>query len=208
MTYKHDVFISYRRDQSTWTSWIDKIFKHDLEACLQQDFSDVQVFLDKKIPVGENYVQSLAKTLAASKVMIAILSRAYFQSDWCVHELDLMMVRGGVVFPVIIHDGNFIPDDVTKLQNVDFTIYANPALSGNTPLYAEFWKELKAVAQHIANAIDTAPAFEARWESDFQKRLNEVFTAHTRKRRIPPTKFKLKRDSWQRKPPRLGPGKK
>lgn len=204
MSYHHDVFISYRREENTWTSWVDEIFKRDLETYLQQDFGDdVDVFLDGKIPVSVNYVNHLAGALAKSKVMIALLSRAYFRSDWCVHELDLMIGREGIVFPIVVHDGDYIPDDVAQLQSADFAKYAFPALRGDGPLYAEFWKSLKPVAQQIALAIDTAPAFEMQWENNFQERFKDVYAASRESRRVPPTNFTLKADSQQKTPPRL-----
>jgi hypothetical protein len=45
--------------------------------------------------------------------MIALLSKDYFSSDWCVHELDLMMERAqgaDLIIPIVVHDGDAIPD--------------------------------------------------------------------------------------------------
>jgi hypothetical protein len=51
------------------------------------------IFIDDQTPIGTNFVNHLASALARSKVMVALLSKDYFTSGWCIHELDLMMER-------------------------------------------------------------------------------------------------------------------
>ena len=68
--------------------------------------------------------------------MVALLSKDYFSSDWCVHELDLMMERASnqdLIIPIVVHDGEVIPDAVRQLQYADFREFAIPVLPGCGP---------------------------------------------------------------------------
>ncbi len=81
MDYKHDVFISYRR-QELWTSWTRDHFKPLLGSYLQQELGGKpDIFVDERIEVGIDWVDALAEHLAASKIMVAIFSGDYFGSD-------------------------------------------------------------------------------------------------------------------------------
>ena len=108
MIYRHDVFISYRR-QLLWTPWTRDHFKVLLTAYLQQELgAPPDVFVDERIEVGADWVDELGTHLACSKAMVAILSRDYFGSPWCLHELDLMLERSlgaqPLIVPVIVQD--------------------------------------------------------------------------------------------------------
>jgi hypothetical protein len=209
MPYVNDVFISYRREKHAWTPWTRDIFKQALESCLQRELGEpAKVFMDEQIPVGKNYVEQLATTLATTKILVALLSKDYFSSDWCVHELDLMMERANgkdIIIPILVHDGEIIPDAVDQLQRADFKKFANPALSQAGSLHAEFWNAISQLAPRIGSAIGTAPAFDARWRDHFKQRLSEVYDASKTKTRIPPKLFVLKASAPPKTPPRLNP---
>lgn len=211
MPYQHHVFISYRREKNMWTSWARNTFKPALESYLQRDLGEgAQVFIDEQIPVGSNSAEHLGISLASSKVMIAILSRDYFASDWCVHELDLMMERAAgadIIIPVLVHDGEIIPDAVDILQYADFEKYSNPAMHHGGLLYEQFLEAMKKLSPRVAAAIqatDTAP-FNDAWISTFKKRFVTVYKASKAHTRVPPTQFSLKMPVGSTPLPRLSP---
>lgn len=209
MPYVNDVFISYRREKHAWTPWARDIFKLALESWLQRELGKpATVFIDEQIPIGVNYVEHLATTLATTKVMVTLLSRDYFSSDWCIHELDLMMERANgkdIIIPVLVHDGEVIPDAIDVLQRADFKSYANPALSHQGALYADFWSAMGQLAPRIGNAITNAPPFDAKWMDLFKQRLAQVYDASRAGTHLPPRSFALKPSMLLTKPPRLSP---
>jgi TIR domain len=207
MSYRSDVFISYRREKYAWTPWARDIFRLALESCLQRELGDPpNIFIDDQTPIGTNFVNHLASALARSKVMVALLSKDYFTSEWCIHELDLMMEKAqgyDQIIPIVIHDGNTIPDAVALLQYTDFRDYAIPALRDAGPLHAEFWAKLVGLAPRIGNAVETAPDFDPSWDLAFRQRLTNVYNALKIGARVPPTQFTLKRVEPIRIPPRI-----
>ena len=94
MDYQHHIFISYKRERH-WTPWVRDHFKELLSSYLHQDLAVERpdIFVDERIDVGADWVDELAEHLATSAVMVAIFSADYFASDWCIHELDLMLGR-------------------------------------------------------------------------------------------------------------------
>jgi hypothetical protein len=207
MSYQNDIFISYRREKYAWTPWARDIFKIALESSLQRELGDPpNIFIDEQTPVGTDSINHLAMKLARSKVMVALLSKDYFSSDWCVHELDLMMERAHgdeLIIPIVVHDGLTIPEEVCRLQYADFRKYANPVLYHTTSLYAEFWEKLRELAERIGIAIQAAPDFNPKWESTFTRRFTRVHAAVVAHRRVPPKHFKLKESPPPRLPPRM-----
>jgi hypothetical protein len=209
MPYQNDIFISYRREKYAWTPWARDTFKIALESWLQRELGKpANIFIDEQVPIGTDYVEHLAETLARSKVMVALLSKDYFSSEWCVHELDLMIERAkgnDLIIPIVVHDGEVIPDVVARLQYADFKKFANPALSDAGRLYAEFWTAMGQLAPRIGNAIENVPDFEGLWLNRFKKRFSEVYDASLAGRVIPPKQFVLKPLLRPRTPPRLRP---
>jgi hypothetical protein len=207
MYYQNDIFISYRREKNAWTPWARDTFKLALESCLQRELGDPpNIFIDDQTPIGTNFVNHLARTLARSKVMVALLSKDYFSSDWCVHELDLMMERAqgnDLIIPIVVHDGHAIPDAVCLLQYADFRSYAIPALCHAGPLHAEFWSKLVGLAQRIGDAVEAAPDFDPHWELAFKQRLTDVHAALATGKRLPPKQFTLKTTAPLKIPPRM-----
>jgi hypothetical protein len=207
MSYQNDIFISYRREKYAWTPWARDTFKVALESCLQRELGDPpNIFIDDQTPIGANFVSHLARTLARSKVMVALLSKDYFTSEWCVHELDLMMERAAgydLIIPIVVHDGQTIPDAVCLLQYADFRDYAIPALCDAGLLHAEFWSKLVKLAPRIGTAVEVAPDFNPKWELAFQQRLIDVHAAVLAGRRLPPKHFTLKTSPPPKIPPRM-----
>jgi TIR domain-containing protein len=205
MPYRNDVFISYRREQYVWTPWARDRFKRVLGSYLQRELGDpARIFIDEQVPVGVNYIEHLAETLAQSKIMVALLSKDYFSSPWCVHELDLMIERAAgndLIIPVVVHDGEVVPDAVGQLQYADFKKFATPALSESSPLYAEFCEAMAKLAPRIGTAIQSAPIFDAKWLHRFKKRLADVYAD----KEIAPKNFILKKSLRLKSLPRLKP---
>jgi TIR domain len=206
MSYQYDVFISYRSEKNAWTPWA-RTFRAALESCLQRELGNPPaIFIDHQTPVGANYVNHLAGMLAKSKVLVALLSKDYFSSDWCVHELDLMMERAcgiDLIIPVLVHDGKTIPDTVAQLQVADFVKYAIPGLSPVSPLHAEFWIALGVLAPRIGEAVEAAPEFDSHWEPLFKQRFIDVYAASTAGNRVVPKQFTLKMSTPPKAPPRM-----
>jgi len=216
MTYQHDVFISYKRE-ANWTPWTRDHFKSLLQSYLQQDLGHLpDIFIDERIEseIGEDWVQSLGKHLATSRVAVVVFSGDYFSSDWCIHELDLMLERvekchfaahaaGRLIIPVIGHDGELIPDPIARMTAADIRKYRIAWINKDTLDYHEFSKLMREFSPKIAKAINEAPAFEDDWIPQCVNRFEAVYEAQQKGRRLPPSKFVLKAASSPLAPPRL-----
>lgn len=202
MAYQHDVFISYKREHC-WTPWTRDHFKVLLKSYLQQDLGrEPEIFVDERIIVGSDWVEALAEHLAQSRVLVAIFSADYFGSDWCIHELDLMLERcqsipdataedARLIIPVIVHDGELIPQPVKRLQPARLEQYRIAHINRDTHDYHNFSKEIQALSPMIAAAIRNAPEFEDHWVEHYKTRFNTIFENAERKAHTPPTRFVL-----------------
>jgi hypothetical protein len=216
MPYINDVFISYKRDVA-WTPWTREHFKGLLQTYLHDDLGHKpEIFLDERIEVGADWVDELGENLAKSKVVVALFSGSYFGSDWCVHELDLIVERARqlkgsflpearLIIPVVGHDGDQIPDPVARIQPADICKYRVAWINKNAPDYYEFSKAIKDLSPAIATAVKIAPAFDDSWIACCKKRFGEVYEASEKGTRLAPTQFTLKAASPPTAPPQIKP---
>lgn len=216
MSYRHDVFISYRRHPE-WTRWTRDHFKALLSTYLQPELGvEPDIFVDERIQVGIDWVDELAEHLATSKIMVAIFSGDYFGSDWCLHELDLMLERSTqaaqgkpkhspLIVPVVVHDGNLIPQEAKRIQPMDLAKYRIAHINRDTTDYHEFSKAIGKLAPDVALQIKSAPPFDSVWESLCRKRFNEIFEAHNKGQKLDPRQFFANRPQPPTAAPKLVP---
>ncbi len=193
MIYRHDVFISYRR-QLLWTPWTRDHFKVLLTAYLQQELgAPPDVFVDERIEVGADWVDELGTHLACSKAMVAILSRDYFGSPWCLHELDLMLERSlgaqPLIVPVIVQDCDNLSPPIGRVQSADFKDYRLTHMSRDGLTYEQFSAAIKRLAPTLASTISGAPPFDATWADGCKRRFGEVYMEQQAGRTLAPTQF-------------------
>jgi hypothetical protein len=212
MTYLHDIFVSYKREKN-WTPWVRDHFVDLLTSYMQQELGrSPSIFVDERIPVGSDQAQQLGENLARSKVLLAIFSADYFGSDWCVHELDLMLGRSGVpgsmvaprqIIPTVVHDGNLIPDPVRQIQPRDFSAWRIAHINRNSPVYQDFSVAMRDLAPHIRQAIELAPPFDPTWINVCEQRFDDVFRSTTVGSRLLPTHLTLIGTTPTLTPPRI-----
>jgi len=176
MSYKHDIFISYRRNPETLT-WIKDHFIPLLTLRLEFELRrKPTLFIDEQLESGASFPLSLGAALGESRVLIALWTGNYFSSRWCTVEFCQMLDREalakrrrtakdpyGLVIPVFIHDGQSFP---TKLQHIKpFEIQScfNPRMARNSLRAEELDSKLAEQAPAIASSIERAPAWRKHW---------------------------------------------
>jgi hypothetical protein len=135
--YEYDVFLSYSRAME-WPVWVKNVFLPIFVHWLTAELGyDARIFVDNKIESGTSWPQILNKSLAKSAVLVPLLSRNYFASDWCTRELSQMLTREdrcgcrsdhnpyGLIVPAIIHDGRELPERIREIQNINLAPYVN-----------------------------------------------------------------------------------
>jgi hypothetical protein len=211
MDYQHDVFISYKRELN-WTDWTRNHFKELLKSYLQQDLGrGPEVFLDERLEsdFGIDWVKDLGVHLATARIAVILFSRDYFASDWCLHELDLMLERAQtysgsrVIIPVIGHDGELIPDRVARITPCDVKDYRIACINKHSLDYHEFSKRIKNLSPKVAEAVNGAPLFDSAWIPECIGRFEEVYEAQSKGNRLPTRQFTPKPFPPLSTPPRL-----
>lgn len=185
--YEHNIFISYRRMDKDWIRWTKENFLRPLRALLRPALSDVRIFADDQIETGASWPAYLAGALARSRILIPILSRDYFKSDWCRLELALMRHREQLVgyrtpaqprvliLPVVIDDGNFFPVEVQDMQGEPFHDFANVCMCVDGPRQEEFAAHIKMWCPRIEKALDVIPPYDPAWEKLAHEQFAQMF---------------------------------
>jgi hypothetical protein len=187
--YLHDVFISYRRRDS-WPIWIKRHFVPLLRQYLTEELdSDAEIYVDDLIESGSAWPLSLAHELARSRIVVPLLTRSYFRSSWCVAEINHMFWReqqfpslktlrepGGIIAPVIIHDGDkYIPREIGKIQRLELQKYAYVHLQQGTELARELEQAIRDWAPDVAACIRRAPEWDPTWGENAAKAFLDLF---------------------------------
>jgi hypothetical protein len=148
----------------------------------------VSIYFDDKVETGVSWPNHIALNLARSKLMVAILSRDYFYSDWCRLELALMYDREkennmrtqqnpfGLIIPVVIDDGDCFPIEVKAMQYEGLHKYANPFICLNSPRQEELAEVIKEkICPVIEKGLDKIPKFDPDWENVTFKKFKDQF---------------------------------
>jgi hypothetical protein len=175
MAYKYDIFISYKRHPET-LGWIRKHFEPLLGLRVGLTLgNDPAIFVsevNQQISAGELWPQSLGEALGASKVLIALWTKTFFNSAWCAKEMSHMLARQGMrapgikyglVIPTIIHDGDDFPKSLEFVQSMNISACYNTRMRQDSPKAEELSDLIDAHAAGIARAIQQAPAWNAAW---------------------------------------------
>ena len=178
MDYKYDIFYSYAHEG------ISKPFVHNyFLKYFEMYMVDIlppshkfKSFIDKEISPGDAWPERLKNALAYSRCLIAFLTPSYFRSKWCLIELNLMLHRTnklglgtldnpcGLVFPVIVSDGEHFPENITRVQKFDCCNYAI-YLEGfhKVDKFISFEEELVTWSKKVAPAIMNPPPWSNEW---------------------------------------------
>lgn len=186
--YENDIFISYRRSDVDWVRWTRENFVRALSSLLRVRLGHVKVFVDETIDDGASWPNHLALSLSRSRIMVALLSRDYFQSEWCRLELALMHHREktvnlrtadsprGLIFPVVIDDGDCFPPEVQAMQGEKLHSFANPFMRPDSPKQEAMAEVMKGkLCVSIEQALAAAPAYDPAWEQVAHKQFEGLF---------------------------------
>ena len=185
--YEHDIFVSYRRMEPEWVQWTQKNFLRPLRVLLRPSLGNVRIFADNQIETGASWPAYIARAHARSRILIPILSRDYFNSDWCRLELALMHHRekllgyrtptqaGVLILPLAIDDGDSFPPEVQDMQAEGIHQFAQPFMSAEGALQEAFAAHIKEWCPRIERALQTIPSFDPAWEELAQEEFAKQF---------------------------------
>lgn len=198
--YEHDIFISYRRSDVDWVRWTRENFVRALNSLLRVRLGQIKVFVDDTIDDGASWPNHLAMSLSRSRIMVAVLSRDYFQSDWCRLELALMHHREktgnlrtaenpwGLIIPVVIDDGHCFPPEVQAMQGEQLHSFANPFMRPDSPKQEAMAEVLRnKLCASIERALAATPEFDPAWEQVAHKQFEGVFKIHMQSQNTVPS---------------------
>jgi hypothetical protein len=175
--YEYHIFLSYRRSDKHWTRWARENVAEALETLLRPALGEVKIFVDGQIDTGMSWPSSLARALARSRLLVPLLSRDYFNSEWCRLELALMREReqrcslrcmsnpAVLIVPFVYDDGQCFPVEVQEMQAKEIHDYANPFVRPDSPSFEHFAEVLRRECPRIVSALETVPAFNPEWEN-------------------------------------------
>jgi hypothetical protein len=113
--------------------------------------------------------------------MIAILSGDYWDSSWCMHELDLMFDRvGGTperIIATVVHDCERLPLPTGLINRTDFSDFRITSMNIHSQLYQDFSIAVKKLAPSLGKLIETRPAFDVSWTTICVDRFTDVYAA-------------------------------
>ncbi len=178
--YEYDVFLSYKRGKIPET-WLNETFKPLFEFKLSNALGriNVPIFVDKtEIRNGVEWSSIIENALLKSKVMVALISPTYFNSDWCVKEFKSMFKRQQELWKRNLLDKNFslvtpivqqgplnkLPELIHHIQFVDYTRFMRVGRSFHDSeefqqLQELMEKDVQQTALMIERVPDWAPHF-------------------------------------------------
>lgn len=175
MPYQYDIFISYKRGDET-NRWISDHFEPLLRHAVELELGrPVAIYRDNRLLDGGTWPLDLGVALGASRVLIPLLTKTYFHSEWCVRELSVVLERerqascrtalnpNGVVVPVILHDCEILKPELTHVQCREIRECFNVRMQRESVRAEKLAEELNLAAPGIARSIENAPTWQVDW---------------------------------------------
>ncbi|GAA3045903.1 toll/interleukin-1 receptor domain-containing protein [Actinokineospora globicatena] len=171
--YEYDVYISYDRESETVSPWVRHHFYPRLKELLNDNLpKKVQVFFDQEVGIGAKWPDALYEALRCTRVLVAVLSPMYFESEWCVAEWDSMVQREedmgmhtyGLIYPVTYSDSRHFPDWATRRRPLDLRPWNQPPINyQDTHAYFDFRKAVERLAESMVDAVLKPPDWQPDW---------------------------------------------
>ncbi|HNH46779.1 MAG TPA: toll/interleukin-1 receptor domain-containing protein [Myxococcota bacterium] len=167
MSYSYDVFISYRRSPAQARDWTQHVLYPTLRTWLENELNlkPEQIFIDTEhlSDNGLPWPPKLREAILGSKVLVAVLSPQYFESDWCRTELYSMLERqqrtgGRCVYLLQVFDGDCYPPEIHVRSPADLSKYAT---LNRRYLPQRGWDErCKKMANELKGLLAQAPPYD------------------------------------------------
>jgi hypothetical protein len=178
--YKNDMFVSYSHVGAVY-DWIPYL-KELLEAWLPDELGyKPKIYTDRQLEPGTYWSSELQQELKVSRCLLAIWSKVYFNSPWCIAELESFRAREhllgigkgqktlGLIFPVLFTKPlemppEYLPPKLRKVEYIDLSDWAftSPGFE-STKLHVEFEQQVKKLCPDFAKMILSAPKWQADW---------------------------------------------
>jgi len=170
--YKYHVFLSYRH-LSKVEDWVRDFFRDELTTWLREelDGEEPQIFWDRDgIHTGNKWEDTIGQALLTSRCLVPVWAPSYFQSNWCLAEMESFLQReqvvsagaNSLVVPIKWHKN--IPPQAPKIQPMDFTRFT---WTGNgfkeSSVYVGFQQRVQEFASDLALVVKQSPVFDPSW---------------------------------------------
>jgi len=168
--YEYDLYVSYAH--STLTSeWIRELVS-DLSPRLELELAgEPQVFLDiQELVVRELWFERAQEALRHAKLLLAVVSPRYFQSDytlfeWLTFERRQQALSTPLIVPVVMSGSiDAFPDWFTDLPYCDAREFVRIGDAfQRTPKYVQYQDWLTELAGDITKRLKSVPPFDPAW---------------------------------------------
>lgn len=175
VSYRYDVFLSYRRSgYGNASQWVRNHFHPLLVNCLSDELDwEPRIFFDLEAETGSYWPSLLERALLHSKMLVAVWSPPYFRSAWCLAEWRSMLAReqlvtpdepDGLVYPVVFSDSTSFPQAAVDRQSRDLKAWSNPFPSfRQSHDYHHFHRAMVDIAAELGRKLHKAPEWQPDW---------------------------------------------
>lgn len=201
MSYKYDVFLSYRNIDEI-KLWLEDIFLPKLKSYLHLELGHEPAiyYSPEAIKTGDEWRENLKKGLVYSKCLIPIWAPPYFSSEWCTSECNIFLHREkklgfrtienvkGLVLPVVVFDGDKFPDFAKDIQCAKFQdyFYYGKGFRDSYQFFEFDQKFRQWVQEDVAPVIENSPKWDKKWLQKTWLDKHIVSSAKTTKVKTPP----------------------
>jgi hypothetical protein len=176
VSYKYDFFISYSRKGSVQKWLLTHFYNKLVEYLADESAPEPRVYMDRTMPRAVEWAHNLENSLRHSKIMIQLLTPPYFESDWCMAELESMQAREamlglagadisqGLIYPILYSDSENFPDVGRMRSWQDFKEYAHPdAVYQDSVDYLSFCRQIRVLARDLVQLARQVPPWSPDW---------------------------------------------
>lgn len=173
--YEYDIFLSYQGG-GVVDEWV-QAFSDDLGEVLEPHLSARPRIFDasRDIRPGERWDTRIDSAMRQSKLLLALITPAYFASDFCLAEWDEFARREAatgtalLIIPVLlrgeVHDERLVSRQLIDAQGLDFignqsAVTKHPSVS-KLGIFREYHRIISQLGATVAAALRTVPPYKS-----------------------------------------------
>lgn len=181
--YIYDLYVSYGHSQTLFDLTRDLVNSISNEMSLW--FDNFKVFLDAtELSAGLIWENQITDALKRSKLLLSVVSPAYFSSEYALKEWETFAIRSrltgsNLIIPIVVRGEGIVPDWFKERMYI--SLESSVLVGKPRGKSKEFQRTIKKMAEQINSLLMEVPPFDVNWPIASASDVKKLFFETTPK---------------------------
>ena len=180
--YEYDVYVSYAH-HPTLHEWLQG-FVSQLRSWVSLEMdADPRFFFDySEVSLGDRWADRTMSALLRTKLLLAVVTPEYFQSEWCTrewatfeHREQITRTQTPLILPLHLRESKTTPDLPLRRQVFDISdLPLHSSAFTDTRLSLKITERVQRLAKTVVSELRNVPPFDPNWTVVEESRIDNA----------------------------------